>query len=87
MHFFASLVLQIFNQSRDGPFEFGFVTISTTSPFDKVDVIAEAVALNNEDGKIGFKIIEEDWQKISRKEYETADGITYGAKYIIVSSS
>ncbi len=64
------------------------LTLDNSNPrevFDKVDVIAEAVALNNEDGKIGFKIIEEDWQKISRKEYETADGITYGAKYIIVS--
>ncbi len=53
--------------------------------YDKVNVIAQAVALDNEDGKIGFQIIEEDWQKISRKEYETANGITYGARYIIVS--
>ncbi len=52
--------------------------------YDKVDVIAEAVALNNEDGKIGFKIVEDDWQKISRKEYKTADGITYGARYIVI---
>ncbi len=53
--------------------------------YDKVDVIAYAVALDNEDGKIGFRITDEDWLKITRKEYETATGITYGATYIIVS--
>lgn len=53
--------------------------------YDKVNVIAQAVALDNEDGKIGFKITDEDWLKITRKEYETATGITYGANYIIVS--
>ncbi len=53
--------------------------------YDKVDVIAYAVALDNEEGKIGFRITDEDWLKITRKEYETATGTTYGANYIIVS--
>lgn len=53
--------------------------------YDKVNVIAQAVALDNEEGKIGFRITDEDWLKITRKEYETATGTTYGANYIIVS--
>ncbi len=53
--------------------------------YEKISVTAYAVALDNEDGKIGFKITDEDWLKITRKEYETATGTTYGATYIIVS--
>lgn len=53
--------------------------------FDKVEALAYAVALDNEDGKIGFRITDDDWNKLIKQEYETADGITYGATYIIVS--